>query len=309
MKLSLQICLSKLLFFVFALVVSSSFSSSLQAMEPLEVVIRPFREKNIDYTKEYKYQLLQLILKKTEATDGPFKIIVMEEESIAQSRVVDLINRGTLTMIVTMTSKEREQKLLPIKIPIFKNLFGHRIFIIRKQDQEVFAKIEKKEDLQKLWAGMGHDWPDLQILQSNGFNVVGSSSYRGLFSMLEEGRFDYFPRAIQEPWREIEEEKDRNLTVEPTLLLHYYAPVYFFVAKENIKLYDRIRRGFEIAIQDGSFSHLFNTHWYIQDTLKLANIAKRKVFRLNNPLLPEDTPLEIQEYWYEPEEDMSTKEE
>ncbi len=273
----------------------------LYAQEPLVITMRPFREKNLDYTKEYKYQLLQLILTKTEATDGPFRIQILEEERISQSRVFDLIDRGVLTLIATMTSIKREQKILPVRIPIFKNLFGHRIFIINKKDKEKFARIQTKEALQQLWAGLGHDWPDLKILEANGFNVVGSSSYRGLFSMLHEGRFDYFPRGVQEPWREVEEEKARDLIVEPTLLIHYYAPVYFFVARENKKLHERLERGFQAAIQDGSYEKLFTSHWYIQDTLKLAKIEERKIFRLENPLLPPKTPIERKEFWYSPD--------
>mgnify|MGYP005810044683 CR=1 FL=1 len=44
--------------------------------EPLVVRTRSLRGTSSDYdeTKEYKYQLLQLILEKTQETDGPFKI-------------------------------------------------------------------------------------------------------------------------------------------------------------------------------------------------------------------------------------------
>lgn len=294
----------KLSVILFGLIIASTIfdpvynSGLLHAETPLVIKIRPFREKDIDHTKEFKYQLLDLILRKTEAYEGPFRIAVLEEEMIAQSRVLELVDRGVITVIATMTSKEREEKLLPLRIPIFKNLFGHRIFIINRRDKDKFANIQTKEALQTLWAGLGHDWPDLQILKANGFNVVGGSSYRGLFSMLEEGRFDYFPRAVQEPWREVEEEKARDLMVEPTLLIHYHAPVYYFVSKDNLALHKRLERGFQMAIQDGSYSELFNTHWYIQDTLKLAKIGQRKIFRLNNPLLPPETPLDRKEFWY-----------
>ena len=271
------------------------------AEEALVMKIRPFREKDIDYTKEYKYQLLELILSRTEATDGPFRIDVAGEEEIAQSRVLDLITRGdALNLIMTMTSKERENELLPIRIPIYKGLYGYRIFIINRRDREKFAKIKTREELQSLWAGLGHDWPDLDILKFNGFKTVGGSNYRGLFAMLQEGRFDYFPRGVTEPWREVEEERDRDIMVEPTLLLQYYAPVYLFVAKENTELAERLRHGFEMAIADGSFERFFENHWYIKDTLKLANMPARKLFRLENPLLPPETPLEREELWYQP---------
>lgn len=275
-------------------------SGNVFAEEPLVVKIRPFREKNIDYTQEYKYQLIELVLSKTEATDGPFRIEVAGEEVIAQSRVMELVDRGELNLILTMTSREREELLFPVRIPIYKGLFGYRIFIINRRDLNKFAAIQTEEELKALWAGQGHDWPDTQILKANGYNVTTSPNYPGLFAMLEKGRFDYFPRAVSEPWREVEEEKARDLVVEPSLLIQYYAPAYFFVSKQNTKLAERLERGFEMAIQDGSFDQLFNTHWYIQDTLKLAKIPERKIFRLKNPLLPPETPLDRPELWYQP---------
>ncbi len=291
--LSICLCISVIVSFLPA-------SRNVFAEEPLVVKIRPFREKDIDYTKEYKYQLIELVLSKTEATDGPFRIEVVGEEVIAQSRVIELIDRGALTLIVTMTSQEREEQLLPVRIPIFKGLYGYRIFIINRRDQEKFAQVETREELQALWAGQGHDWPDLEILKFNGFNTVSSANYRGLFAMLQEGRFDYFPRGVTEPWREVEEEQARNIMVEPTLLLQYYAPAYIFVAKDNTALAERLMRGFEMAIADGSFEQFFQSHWYIHDTLELANMPIRTLFRLENPLLTPETPLDRPELWYQP---------
>ncbi|WP_051261948.1 hypothetical protein [Desulfovibrio inopinatus] len=268
--------------------------------DTLVVTMRPFREKGIDITKEYKIQLLDLILHKTEATDGPYRIEVMHDEQIPQSRVIKLIDSGKLTLIATMTSREREEQLLPIRIPIYRGLFGYRIFIIRRSDLDKFAAIHTADELKALWAGQGHDWPDTKILRANGYHVTTSADYRGLFSMLEKGRFDYFPRAVSEPWREIEAEKTRDIVVEPTLILHYYAPEYFFVSKTNTKLADRIRRGFEIILNDGSSETLFNTHWYIQNTLQKAKIAERTTFYLENPFLTPQTPLDRKELWYQP---------
>ncbi len=302
----MQLLLKRRIVLSFCLCVSAIFSflsdsGRVFAGESLVVKIRPFREKEIDYTKEYKYQLLELILGKTEATDGPFQIEVAGEEEIAQSRVFDLINRGgALNLIIAMTSKEREDALLPLRIPVYKGLYGYRIFIINRRDQEKFAQIKTREELQALWAGLGHDWPDLEILKFNGFNTVGGANYRGLFAMLQEGRFDYFPRGVTEPWREVEEENDRDIMVEPTLLLQYYAPFYIFVAKNNTQLAERLTRGFETAIADGSFERFFQSHWYIKEMLELGNLPARKLFRLENPLLTLETPLDRSELWYQP---------
>jgi hypothetical protein len=289
-------------FYIFISVMVSSLLqlANVSADETLVVKVRPFREKNIDHTIEYKYQLLELLLSKTKSQGGPYRIEVAGEELIRQSRVFDLVNQGTLTLIMTMTSKERENVLLPVRIPIYKGLYGYRIFIINEKDQSKFARIKTRNELEQLWAGQGHDWPDLEILKYNNFNVVEGSNYRGLFGMLEEGRFDYFPRGVPEPWREIEEESDRNLMVESTLMVQYFAPAYIFVAKTNTRLAKRLSKGFEMAIKDGSFHRFFENHWYIKETLKRAGLKNRKLFRLKNPLLTPETPLARKELWYSP---------
>lgn len=88
---------------------------------------------------------MELILSKNESKYGPFRLEVAGLEDIAQSRVFDLVNLGTITLIMAMTTKEREEKLLPIRIPVYKGLCGYRIFIINRKDQKKFAKVKRKE--------------------------------------------------------------------------------------------------------------------------------------------------------------------
>lgn len=52
--------------------------------------------------------------------------------------------------------------------------------------------------------------------------------------MLERKRFDYFPRAIDEPWIEIEGKP--QFEVKLYFLLKYPAPTYFFINKANHQL-------------------------------------------------------------------------
>jgi len=156
------------------------------------------------------------------------------------------------------------------------------------------------KDFQKLWAGQGAHWPDTQILRTNGFKVVGSSRYKELFDMLKARRFDFFPRGLHEPWRELDDVKDPTLIVEKKLVIHYPAPGYIFTAKENQKLADRIERGFRAAIKDGSFNKLFFNHPTIAKVLELAKLKERRIFRLKNPLLSPETLLDQKELWYNP---------
>lgn len=102
--------------------------------KPLVVKTRSLRGTSVTYdeTKEYKYQLLQLILEKTQKTDGPFKIETPKHE-ITQARDIDLLARGYFDVVLTMTSKERERDFHPIRIPIYKGMYGYRLAIINEK--------------------------------------------------------------------------------------------------------------------------------------------------------------------------------
>lgn len=279
---------------------SAGISANETHAEELVVRIRPFKDKNIAPETKFKYQLLQLALKKTEPTDGPFVIQQPFDEAVKQSRAIALVKKGALDLIATMTTSEREKKLLPVYIPVFKGLLGYRIFIINKRDQEKFSAVKTLGDLKKFVAGQGHDWPDTQILRSNGIPVVTSSNYPGMFSMLQSGRFDYFPRGVHEPWREVKTHKDKGLVVERTLLLQYTSPYYYFVRKDNHQLADRIERGLRLAVKDGSYDHLFYNHPETKNIFESAHIEERRIFSLRNPFLSQETPLSDKELWYHP---------
>ena len=68
-----------------------------RAEEPLIIKIRTTRGTSADHdpTKEYKYQLLQLIFNKTQQSDGPFRI-EPQPDWITQARSIDMVKKGYL---------------------------------------------------------------------------------------------------------------------------------------------------------------------------------------------------------------------
>ncbi len=184
-----------------------------------------------------------------------------------------------------------------MRIPILKGLLGYRIFIIRSGDSNKFRRIQNFDKLKKFSAGSGHDWLDSEILAYNGINVIKSSNYEGLFMMLRVKRFDYFPRGVNEAFDEVESRKSKvsDIEVEQGIAFHYPFPVYFFVNKDNVLLAERIEKGLRAAIDDGSFQKLFNR--YNGAYIKRASVWKRKIIRLKNPLLTEETPLWEKQLW------------
>ena len=256
-------------------------------------------ESRQDSRNHYFIDVLTLALRKTEAVAGPFEL-VSYNAPMNQNRALTTLNQDYGVDIVwTMTSNERELNYLPIRIPLLKGLLGHRIFLIHKENLDKFANISNRAELQALSAGQENAWPDTRILRSNGFKVVTGYQYAGLFKMLADHRFDYFPRGMSEIWQEAPVYAGLDLVVEPSIVVYYPAPIYFFVAKNKPALAKRIETGLMLAIRDGSFEQLFLSHPSNREIFEKTRLANRKLFRLENPLLPEKTPLENPELWYQ----------
>ncbi|MDE1463713.1 hypothetical protein [Spartinivicinus poritis] len=264
-----------------------------------ELVVKHVPPESIhDKRHIYFIDLLKIALKNTQDTYGSFRL-EMSQSLMNQDRAIASLQQNKFIDILwTMTSIERENVLLPIRIPLMKGLLGHRIFIIRKVDKENFEKITTLKELKQLQAGQGHDWPDTKILQANSFSVTISPNYEGLFSMLEHHRFDYFPRGVTEVWEELKEYSNKGFMLDMKLMLYYPAPIYFFVNKSNKKLASRIETGLWIAIKQGDFDRLFYNHPSHASTLRSAKMENRIIFTLKNPLLPLETPIDNEILWH-----------
>jgi hypothetical protein len=245
----------------------------------------------------YFRNMLQLALDKTAKSDGPAKWVLTRSKAMQGRNIVNLEQGRDLDVIWTMTNKERERRLLPVRIPLYKGLFGYRICLIRQGDEKKFSSVKTLADLKssKYSIGSGIDWPDTEILKANKLNVFAGSTYEGLFRTLSKGRFDCYARAVPEPWGEVKSRPSLNLVVEKHIAFKYKTAMYFFVNKKNKLLADRLERGLRIAISDGSFDNVFYTE--NEKYLRLANIKKRNILPLKNPILPEKTPVADTSLW------------
>ena len=237
--------------------------------------------------------ILTLALSKSE----PESSIKQYKESLPQSRLIDEINLTKIDLMWAGVEPDLESKLLTIRIPILKGLLGHRIFIIKKENQARFDNINTLTDLKQLNAGQGTGWGDTKILKSANIPVTTTLKYSNLFYMLEGERFDYFPRAIHEPWSEIAGLPELNLVVEKKIMLVYPFAMYFFVKKDNQILHDKLHQGLEAAIKDGSFDKLFFNNQTIKDALFKTDIKNRTVLKIDNPAMHPDTPIDRKEFW------------
>ena len=212
-------------------------------------------------------------------------------------RSINEVKEGNITVIWAGTNTELEKQLLAVKIPIFKGMFGYRVFIIRKDEQEIFDTISELDDLRNFTAGQGRYWGNNAIMDENNIPMVTSNGHMSLFSMLQNKRFDYMTRGLHEPWVEDESYNEFGLAVEQNLLLVYPFAMYFFVSLDNKELAERIKNGMVQAIDDGSYDDLFYNHELIKNTVNKANLKERIIFKVPNSSLPSDVPVENKKYW------------
>lgn len=248
-----------------------------------------------DKREDYPLAVLQLALAESGASYR-----LQPVPYLNQSRALKLLElRQGIDVVWSMTSSEREAKLRPIRIPIDKGLLGWRVLLVREAQLPLFHHADL-ELLRQLIGGQGHDWPDLQILIANDFKVMPSSDYEALFALLAKDRIQYFPRGVIEVMDEWRNHRQMQLAIEPSLLLHYPAAIYFFVHPDNDALAQALEQGLERAIANGKFDALFNQmHGPVLDALK---IPQRRVISLQNPLLPEATPLTRRALWLQPQQ-------
>jgi len=260
----------------------------------------PESPKDVRYI--YHWEILRTALEKTKTKYGPYRM-VPSEFMTEKRQAYELMHRtGKLTVMYLSTIPEFEKNLTPIRIPVDKNLGGYCIFLIRKNEQQRFDSIKTLDDLRRFSYGLGLGWIDVDILRANTFTVVTGSNYDGLFEMLVNKRFDIFLRATVEIIDEYTQRKETlpDLHIEENLLLYYPLPMYFWFTRDEkgTRLAARAEEGMWLMINDGTYNKIFDK--YQRHKIEALNLRKRKIFKINNPFLGPETPLQDKRLWFTP---------
>ncbi|PKG85896.1 hypothetical protein CXF85_03750 [Colwellia sp. 75C3] len=271
--------------YVFFLILS--FVTASGASQAKDIIYYPWFDEGQFKEDAYYLALLKLALERSKEEFGEYQLKKSVQPMYQGRSLVEIKYNRSVNVTWTMTSKEREQAVNPIRIPLLRGLGGYRIFLIKEGQQEKFSKINTTKQLKRLFAGQGYDWPDSTILTDNNYRLITGPGHKTLFNMLQHGRFDYMPRALHEAWNEVEMFK--GLQVESSLALHYPSPYYFFVSNDNPKLKKRIEAGLRNAEKEGSFKKLFESHPVTKNMLASAKLEQRKIFKLKNSFMSSET--------------------
>lgn len=246
-----------------------------------------------DDNAKYAIAMIRLGLEKAGKS---YNIEVVEDAWSAPKLREELI-QGSIDIIWTATNNDMEENAIPVRVPLFKGLLGHRIFIIHKDNVHLFDQVNSFDQARQYKYGQGKGWSDTTIMEANGLNVVTAQKYEGLFHMTDGKRFDAFPRGVHEPWSEILSRPDLDLTVDKNLMFVYLMPYYLFVAPDRRQLAEDIEQGLLQAIDEGDFDALFFNNDMVKMVIEKAHLAGRRVFELKNPDLPPATPLSNPKLW------------
>jgi hypothetical protein len=259
-------------------------------------------ESALDVRYVYHWDILRTALERTKASWGPYRMVESERMPEARQAFELKSASGKLTVMYLSTTPDFERSLVPVRIPVDRNLGGYCVFLIRREDQHRFDGVRTVEDVRRFKIGLGYGWIDVDILRANGFDVVTGTSYDGLFEMLLHRRFDVFLRAATEVLDERDRRKETlpGLFIEEHVLFYYPLPMYFWFPKtaEGRRLAARAEEGMRAMIADGTYDAIFDR--YQRHKIEALRLRERRIVRISNPFLGPETPFWDKRLWFDP---------
>ena len=246
-----------------------------------QVVTIPYMEREAPH-RDYADELLALALRLSVDRYGPYRIVQQREETVIRRQLLELQSGGKLSVAVAMPTQEWLDGALPVRVPIMRGLASFRFFLGRQADQPLFDTIRTVDDLRALTIGQGPGWSTAGILEHNGFKVVYGGAHPTLIPMLHSGRFQLLMRSVYEvePELRAQQQAHPGLTVVDNFAVFTYMPMYFFVAKHQPRLAERLEYGLKKAYANGQLDRLFQRTF--GDSLKLLKNKRLRFLHLPN---------------------------
>ena len=256
-----------------------------QANETDEIIYtRAFADSAYGY---YHVSVLQAALNAT--PEFGTTSIAPHPHPMSQSRQLASLVKGDADVMWSVTNQTREQKLIPIKLPLLKGFSGHRVLVISPERQSDFHPQLDVNKLKSMTLVQGVDWPDLDILEHNGFTVSGedwSLWFQSMYFMVEKNLVDGFPRNVIEVHRDLARHSDKAIALEKNHILQYPSYEYFFVSPQNTALAKRLRVGLIRLLENGELSALFEAQEGHKRAASIVNSPSRTTHTLKNPAIP-----------------------
>ncbi len=250
-------------------------------------------------TASYETAALKLALDKTIKEYGPYEFKAAPQINL--NRVIQSIKTDTFPNYFASLGYNEDYNSNPdityIRFPVDLGVLSYRTCFVPTIMMDKVAKINTLDELRTLSIGLGRGWVDGYILKHNGFKVVEAESYPVLFKMVAAHRFDLFCRGANEVKEEYERWSNTDgLSYDRHLLIYYPMPLFFYTNSKNKDAIVRVTKGLHKAYADGSLLALWRRHH--QSSVGFAELNKRKVFHLDNPLV-KSIDFDYAKYFYQ----------
>lgn len=279
---------TKIARFILVLIVMSMAAESISATETFTL---RGSASELDTRKNYPIAAIKLALEKTKDKYGDYRIEFAPD--LNTLRLLAAARNNVFPNLVVQSGYDdnflKQKGLTYIPVPFDLGITGYRLCFANPQVEPKLQKVSSLKELSQFSIAQGVGWVDTKILRHNGFTVIESNSYEGLFKMTAAQRTDLFCRGINEFKSELYSRSDiENIMLDTSFAIYYTMPRFFYLSDKNIKAKERLELGFNLAYNDGSLKKLLLS--YYADNIALANIANRKIFILENPLIKNIDP-------------------
>lgn len=265
------------IFFCFWSIWQSSLAETVIHFTPLE--------DPSDKRLAYAMAVMDLALNKTQAKYGSYSFKPIPG-AISIARSAHELNMDTYPNYFLPSGPNilelSHDNLISVDFPLDHGLLSYRICFVSPTAKAQIAQAKSIGELKKFTIGQGLNWPDVTILQNNGFQVEEVRNYVSLFKMVMGGRVDMFCRGISELHKEYESYKPLgNLQYDESFAFVYHMSYSLYFNKNSRPLVKRLEEGLAIAQKDGTLQQLFLKHH--REELQFAQLKKRKLYYLKTP--------------------------
>lgn len=252
-----------------------------------EILVVTYKRSEFGDTqrKTFEQSAIELALQKTSGKTGTFEMVPVNV--ISRTHAIAALNQDKYENFVMTLSYEdellKDDNLIYIPFPLELGAHSYRICYTNKSLTNKVQQIKNLQQLQQYKIGVGTGWVDAKILQHHGLQTVEGTNITSLFRMTQAGRVDIFCPSPTEYFHELTIEKATDLQLDNKLALYYPLPKFIFSHKSNQALMDRIKKGIEIAYNDGSYMQLWRDA-NAQD-IERAKLNERHFIKMNNPFI------------------------
>ena len=263
----------------------------------LQLVKLASPKSTMDRRNDYTIALMNKVLENTKEEFGPYQVMYMPAMS-RKRQFSEMTRDGAINISDAPACKDWDKVLNPVFFPLRRGLQNYRLLMIHREDASTFANIKTLKELQAARAGTHHHWMNSRVLESANFTLVQGNDYEGLFHMLNQRRFDYFPRALNEVFNEYEARKKiiPALIIEPTKALNIQSPTFFYVSKKEEQLQARLEKGLWQLQNSGELQQFFN-NFHNEDNYRAA-LKGRQIFKIDTTHLTSHAIYSKPELWF-----------